>query len=143
MIEITPAISIPEEELVFEFSRSGGPGGQKVNKTSSAVVLRFDVDGSPSLPDEVKARLREISGSGMTQAGVLVIHSRSHRSQAMNRRSALHKLVKLLRTASKNRIERKPTEPTPSSRRRRLEAKKKRSSIKRVRSYTPTGEDLE
>lgn len=142
MLEITPDISIPDSELELEFVRSGGPGGQKVNKTSSAVVLRFDALGSPSLPDEVKERLRKVAGSKLSGEGILVIHSRKYRSQSRNRDSALRKLHKLLKRAARRPSRRRPTKPTGASVRKRLEEKKRRGRLKKDRGYRPSGEDL-
>lgn len=142
MLEITPDIGIPEAELEMEFVRSGGPGGQKVNKTSSAVVLRFDALGSPSLPDRVKERLRKVAGSKLSGDGILVIHSRKYRSQSRNRDSALRKLRRLLKRAARRPSGRKPTKPTGASVRKRLEEKKRRGRLKRERGYRPSGEEL-
>lgn len=142
MLEITPDISIPESELELEFVRSGGPGGQKVNKTSSAVVLRFDALGSPSLPDGVKERLRKAAGNKLTGEGILVIHSRKYRSQSRNRDSALRKLRRILKRAARRPSRRRPTKPTGASVRKRLEEKKKRGQLKKERGYRPSGEDL-
>ncbi|MBN2587840.1 MAG: aminoacyl-tRNA hydrolase [Candidatus Fermentibacteraceae bacterium] len=143
MLEITEGIGVPESELEFEFVLSGGPGGQKVNKTSSAVVLRFDAMGSTSLPEEVKERLREVAGSSLTADGYLVIHSRTYRSQARNLDSSVRKLVRILRRAARKPSVRKPTRPTAASEKRRLDAKKNRGRLKRERSYRPPEEDQE
>jgi ribosome-associated protein len=143
MIEITGAISIGEEELLFEAVRSGGPGGQKVNKTSSAAVLKFDVRNSPSLPEYVKNRLEELHGSRINRDGILIIHARQHRSLVRNRESALQRLIILIREAAEIPPERKPTLPSPASKRERLKEKKKRGMLKRNRKYTPSEDDLE
>jgi ribosome-associated protein len=140
-LQVTEKISIPESELRFDFVHSGGPGGQKVNKTSSAVVLRFDAMDSPSLPDDLKDRLSAIAGSRMNDRGEIVIHSRKHRSQSRNRDSALRKLVKILRKASGKPKRRKKTKPTRSSVEKRLEKKRARGSLKRQRSYHPGHDD--
>ena len=137
MLKITAGVEIPESELRFDFVLSGGPGGQKVNRTASAVVLRFDAMGSPSLPQELKDRLGDVAGSSLTADGFLVIHSRACRSQARNRDSAVRKLVKILRRAAKRPVRRRPTRPTAESRRKRLEEKRKRGLLKRERSYRP------
>ena len=142
MIKITDKISISENELEFDFTRSGGPGGQKVNKTSSAVVLRFDIDSSPSLSETVKNRLRKISGSRITDEGILVIHARRYRSQAMNRNDAVQRLIKLLAAAAQKPIERKSTKPTHASREKRLQDKKEKSLRKKDRSFKPADNDL-
>lgn len=137
MLEITAGISIQESELKFDFVLSGGPGGQKVNRTASAVVLRFDAMGSPSLPQEVKDRLGDVAGSSLTGDGILVIHARAHRSQARNRHSAVRKLMKILRRAAREPARRRPTRPTAASKRKRLEEKRKRGLLKRQRGYRP------
>ncbi|MEN8208785.1 MAG: alternative ribosome rescue aminoacyl-tRNA hydrolase ArfB [Candidatus Fermentibacteria bacterium] len=143
MIEITGSISIAEDELDFEFVRSGGPGGQKVNKTSSAVVLRFDIRNSPSLPDEVKTRLEKICGRRINNEGVLVIHARQYRSPARNRASSVERLIKLIKEASEIPLKRKQTRPSAASKRERLADKKKRGLLKKNRNYRPSQKDLE
>src|SRR6516165_3139593 len=100
MIEVTPAIALAESELVWKSVRASGPGGQHVNKTSTAVELRFDVRGSPSLPEPVRARLYRLAGSRLTQDGVLVIFSQGSRSQEMNRAEAQARLLDLIRKAA-------------------------------------------
>jgi len=129
-LEITPAITIPDEEIVERFVRASGPGGQHVNKTSTAVELRFDVQGSPSLPDEVKGRLAKLAGSRLTLEGVLVLFAQGARSQEMNRQEARTRLAELVRRATEKPKPRRPTKPTYSSKLKRLEAKSQRSSIK-------------
>ncbi len=143
MLEITDTVRVPESELQFEFVLSGGPGGQKVNKTASAVVLRFDAMGSQSLPEELKERLNEVAGNRLTGDGFLVIHSRMYRSQVRNRDSAVRKLVKILRRAAREPSVRKPTRPTAASERKRLDEKKNRGRLKRERSYRPPEGDQE
>ncbi len=143
MIEITSEISILESELSFEFVRSGGPGGQKVNKTSSAVVLKFDIRNSPSLPEEVKNRLETICGRRVNRGGILVIHARQHRSPVRNREGAVNRLIGFIRKASEIPVERKPTKPSATSEKDRLADKKKRGLLKKSRKYRPSGEDYE
>lgn len=143
MIEITGQISIPENELSFEFVRSGGPGGQKVNKTSSAVLLKFDVRNSSSLSDDVKDRLKTVAGNSLSNDGILVIHSRKYRSQIRNRENAICKLIKLIRKAAKKRRSRRITEPTVTSERKRLIRKKKRGMLKKSRNYNPSENDFQ
>ena len=143
MIEITSEISISESELSFEFVRSGGPGGQKVNKTSSAVVLKFDIGHSPSLPDEVKNRLKAICGRRVNREGFLVIHARQYRSAVRNRESAVNRLIRLIRRASEIPVERKQTKPSATSERDRLAEKKKRGLLKKRRNYKPSENDFE
>ena len=137
MIKITPAIEINEGEIQFEFIRASGPGGQKVNKVATAVQLRFNVAGSPSLPDEVRQRLIHLAGNRMTEDGVLVIHAKRFRSQDRNRQDAIDRLVALIRKASVQPKSRLKTKPTPASKERRLEAKRRRSKTKRIRRYDP------
>ncbi|MFP4140035.1 MAG: alternative ribosome rescue aminoacyl-tRNA hydrolase ArfB [Phycisphaerae bacterium] len=131
--EPTANIAIPEREIELNFVRSGGPGGQHVNKTSTACQLRFDVSSSPSLPRNVKKRLREIAGSRMTQDGVLVIDAREHRSQSQNRDEALQRLATLIRQAATPRKRRRKTKPTAASKRRRLRKKRQRGELKKLR----------
>ena len=140
MIRITPAISIDERELEERFIRASGPGGQNVNKVSSAVQLRFDVRGSPSLPDSVRARLERLAGRRLTREGVLVISAQRHRTQERNRQDALDRLIELIERAAVAPIPRRPTKPTRGSRERRLESKKRRSSIKGLRQGKPAVE---
>ena len=133
MIRITDHIALDESELVESFIRSSGPGGQNVNKLSTAVQLRFDVRHSPSLTDEVRARLERLAGRRLTNDGVLVITAQSHRTQERNRADALDRLTELIRAAAVRPVPRRPTRPTKASRRRRIEAKKRRGSIKALR----------
>jgi ribosome-associated protein len=133
MIPVTDTLSIDEDELVFKAARASGPGGQHVNKTSTAVELRFDVVNSPSLPEDVKDRLKRIGGSRVTLEGVLVIFVQTSRSQEMNRREGIERLVELIRKATEKPKPRRATKPTYASKLRRLEGKSKRSGIKRGR----------
>lgn len=143
MIEITGSIKIQEDELEFDFVHSGGPGGQKVNKTASAVVMKFDIRNSPSLPEEVRKRLEEICGNRVNRKGILVIHARQHRSQIKNRESAVNMLIKLIRKASEIPVKRKLTKPSAASEKDRLAEKKRRSLLKKNRNYMPSKEDYE
>ena len=140
MIRITDAISIDESELSESFVRSSGPGGQNVNKLSTAVQLRFDVRHSPSLPNEVAVRLMRLAGKRVTKDGVLVITAQRHRTQERNRADAREKLVEMIREAATPPVPRRPTKPTCASRRQRLESKKRRSGIKRLRQARPSFE---
>jgi ribosome-associated protein len=137
VIRITDAIELDERELEERFIRASGPGGQNVNKLSSAVQLRFDVRGSPSLPDDVSARLQTLAGRRLTREGVLVITAQRHRTQERNRQDARDRLVELIRRAAERPTPRRPTRPTKASRQRRLEGKKRRSTIKDLRRDKP------
>ena len=132
MLRITDSITIDDSEFDERFVRSSGPGGQNVNKVSSAVELRFDVRAS-SLPEPVKQRLIALAGHRVTDAGILVIDSREHRTQALNREAARARLVALLQHAARPAKRRRPTRPTGASKERRLEGKKQRSAVKASR----------
>lgn len=137
MIRITDSISIDESELSESFVRSSGPGGQNVNKLSTAVQLRFDVRHSPSLPNDVAVRLMRIAGSRLTKDGVLVITAQQHRTQERNRADALERLIAMIQEAALRPVPRRPTKPTRASKQRRLESKKHRSSVKHLRRSRP------
>ncbi len=137
MIRITPQISIDENELQEDFIRASGPGGQNVNKVSTAVQLRFDAAGSPSLTDDVRSRLLTLAGSRATVDGIIIIEAKRHRTREQNRKDALERLVELIRRASVRPVVRKETAPSPAARRRRLESKKRRAAVKRIRSDIP------
>jgi ribosome-associated protein len=140
MIRVTPHISIDEREIDESFVRASGPGGQNVNKLSTAVQLRFDVRHSPSLPDDVKRRLERLAGSRLTNDGTLVIIAQRHRTQARNRDDARDRLIELIRAAAVAPIKRRPTRPTKASRERRIEGKKRRSGVKHLRRAKPSFE---
>jgi ribosome-associated protein len=139
-IRVTERIALRPWEIVESFVRAGGPGGQHVNTTSSAVQLRFDVAHSPSLPDDVRARLMRLAGRRLTQEGVLVLVAQGERSQLRNREAALERLIELIRVAARPPVPRKATKPTRASKRRRLDGKKRRGTIKSLRQRRP-GED--
>ena len=137
MIRINDRISIDERELEESFVRASGPGGQNVNKVSTAVQLRFDVTNS-TLPDEVRVRLRTLAGRRLSNDGVLVIVAATHRTQERNRAAARERLADLIRRAAERPVPRRKTRPPKSSKRQRLETKKHRSHVKilrRVRSF--------
>jgi ribosome-associated protein len=140
MIRITDQISIDESEIEESFVRSSGPGGQNVNKLSTAVQLRFNVRGSPSLPNDVALRLMRLAGRRLTKDGVLVIIAQNHRTQERNRAEAQDRLVTLIRQAAVRPIPRRATKPTKASKQRRIEGKKIRSGIKALRRARPPTE---
>ncbi|MBV9348863.1 MAG: aminoacyl-tRNA hydrolase [Pseudolabrys sp.] len=134
MIQITPDIAIAEDELVESFVRSSGPGGQNVNKVSSAVQLRFDIRRSPSLPNDVALRMMRLAGKRLTKDGVIVIVAQQHRTQERNRDDARERLFDLIRQAAVRPIERRATRVPKAEKKRRLEGKKRRGDIKKMRS---------
>ncbi len=140
MIEITPTLSLDPREIAETFIRSPGPGGQNVNKVATAVQLRFDLSGSKSLPEEVRARAARLAGRRLTKDGVVVITAARFRSQERNREDALARLVALLRAAARPPTPRKATRPGAAAKRRRLDDKTRRGAIKRLRRTRP-GED--
>jgi ribosome-associated protein len=131
---VTDDIAVGEEELSESFVLASGPGGQNVNKVSSAVQLRFDVARSPSLAADVRERLMALAGGRLTKDGVLIILARTHRAQERNRAEARERLFDLIRRAATPPKPRRPTKPTRASERRRLEAKTMRAKLKRNRS---------
>jgi ribosome-associated protein len=140
MIQVTESISINEDEIQEEFVRSSGPGGQNVNKVSTAVRLRFSIE-SPSLPGPVQERLKSLAHNRISEAGILIIDAHRFRTQAANREDALDRLVGLIRQAAEEPKIHRRTRPTLGSKERRLQAKHHRSDTKQTRRVIPDSND--
>ena len=133
MVEIKPQFKSTKASWSSHFIRADGPGGQNVNKVATAVQLRFDVTNSPSLPEDVKARLIKLAGKRVTQDGILIIEARRYRTQEGNREDAIRRFSELVRRALEKPKPRKPTKPSRSSQEKRLQEKKRKGEIKRTR----------
>lgn len=138
MIRVNAQINLDEREIEEDFVRASGPGGQNVNKLSTAVQLRFNVRESPSLPADIRARLERLAGSRLTRDGVLVIIAQRHRTQTRNRQDAVERLIELIRKAAVAPRPRRATKPSRASRERRIESKKRHASLKRLRRARPS-----
>ena len=137
-LPITASLSLDPAEIEISYIRASGPGGQNVNKVSSAAQLRFDLRGSPSLPDAVAVRAAKLAGSKLTTDGVIVISADRHRTQNQNREDAIGRLVDLLREAAVPPKPRRATKPTLASKTRRLTTKTQRGGVKKLRSVRPS-----
>lgn len=141
MIQITPTLAIDEREITEDFVRASGPGGQNVNKVSTAVELRFDVQNSPSLPEDIRQRLLHLVRNRLTADGVLIVTARQFRTQIQNRRAAQTMLIDLIRQAVEPPRPHFKTRPTLASKRRRLESKRRHSETKQRRRTMPRADE--
>jgi ribosome-associated protein len=140
MIRVNAQIELDEREIQEDFVRASGPGGQNVNKVSTAVQLRFDVARSPSLPEPVRERLVVLAGRRLTQDGVLILSAERYRSQRRNRDDALERLIELIREACEEEKPRHLTRPTLASKKRRLDGKQRRGETKKLRGLKPVAD---
>ena len=138
MIQVTPTISLRDDELQFQFKLASGPGGQNVNKVATAAELRFDVAGSPSLPEAVRTRLRALAGNRMTQEGELLITARRFRSQERNRQDAIERLSALIQKAAEPPKPRIRTQPSRAAKQRRMDEKRRVGVKKQTRRFGGT-----
>jgi ribosome-associated protein len=143
MIDVTPSIAIREDEFQFQFKLASGPGGQNVNKVATAAELRFDVAGSPSLPEAVRARLLALAGSRVTQDGELLITARRYRSQERNRQDAINRLVALIQRAAEPPKPRIKTKPSRATKQRRMDDKRRVGAKKQIRRPVGAGREHE
>jgi ribosome-associated protein len=141
MIKVTPDITISEDEIQIQFMRASGPGGQHVNKTATAVQLRFDIKNSLSLPGDIRERLLRFPDRRITTDGVLVITARRFRSQDQNRQDAVQRLIDLVQKSAEKPRRRRKTKPTPASKKRRLEAKRRQGAKKGMRRQVSKNDD--
>ena len=141
MLSVTPDLSIDESELEESFVRASGPGGQNVNKVATAVQLRFDVQRSPSLPEAVRERLMRLAANRLSSEGILLIEARRFRSQEQNRQDARHRLTALIRQATEAPKPRRATRPSQAARQRRMEGKRQRGQIKKLRRSAKDASD--
>ncbi|HVJ34278.1 MAG TPA: alternative ribosome rescue aminoacyl-tRNA hydrolase ArfB [Terriglobia bacterium] len=138
MLRVTPGITLDDSEIEIRFIRASGPGGQNVNKLSTAAQLRFDVRRSPALREDVRERLSRLAGRRLTQDGILVLTAQRFRTQERNRQDAIERLCELIRAAAIAPVKRRPTKPSLGAKERRLESKSRRGGVKSLRQSKPS-----